>query len=43
MSTKESGTSAVVLDATTDRRLSKKVSITTTGAIIREENEHSLT
>ena len=43
MATKEGQTSSVVLNATPDRRLSSKVSITTTGAIIREDNEHSLT
>ena len=43
MSATEGRTSTAILDVISDRRVSKTVSITTTGAIIREDNEHSLT
>ena len=43
MTAKDGGTSPEMLDDAPDRRASKKVSMTSTGAIIREENEHSLT
>ena len=35
--------STISVEEANERRPSKKISMTSTGAIIREENEHSLT
>ena len=35
--------STISVEVANERRPSKKISMTSTGAIIREENEHSLT